>query len=31
VRYEQAVTFDEAMEVVEKKEMSMEEIPQPTM
>jgi len=27
VRYEQAKTFDEAMEVAEKKEVSMEEIP----
>jgi hypothetical protein len=28
VRYEQAVTFDEAAEVAEKKEVSMEEVPQ---
>jgi len=27
VRYEQAATFDEAMEVAEKKEVSMEEVP----
>jgi hypothetical protein len=27
VRYEQAATFDEAMEVAEKKEVNMEEIP----
>jgi len=27
VKYEQATTFDEAVEVVEKKEVSMEEIP----
>jgi hypothetical protein len=27
VRYEQAKTFDEPMEVAEKKEVSMEEIP----
>ncbi len=31
VRYEQAATFDEAAEVVEKKEVSMEEVPRPTM
>jgi len=31
VRYEQAETFDEAMEVTEKKEGSMEEIPQLTL
>jgi len=27
VRYEQAATFDEAMEVVKKKEVNMEEVP----
>jgi len=31
VRYEQAVTFDEAAEVAEKKEVNMEEVPQPTV
>ncbi len=30
VRYEQATTFDEAAEVAEKKEVSMEEVPRPT-
>jgi hypothetical protein len=30
VRYEQAATFDEAAEVAEKKEVSMEEVPRPT-
>jgi len=29
VRYEQATTFDEAAEVAEKKEVSMEEVPRP--
>jgi hypothetical protein len=29
VRYEQATTFDEATEVAEKKEVSMEEVPRP--
>jgi len=27
VRYEQAATFDEIVEVAEKKEVSMEEVP----
>jgi len=31
VKYEQVKMFDEMVEVVEKKEVSMEEIPQPTM
>jgi hypothetical protein len=31
VRYKQAATFDEVAEVAEKKEVSMEEIPRPTM
>jgi len=31
MRYEQAATFDEAVEVAEKKEVSMEEVPQPTV
>jgi len=31
VRYKQAATFDEAMKVVEKNEVSMEEVPRPTM
>jgi hypothetical protein len=31
VRYEQAAMFDEAAEVAEKKEVSMEEVPQPTV
>ncbi len=31
MRYEQAATFDEATEVAEKKEVSMEEVPQPTV
>jgi len=31
VRYEQAATFDEAAKVTEKKEVSMEEVPRPTM
>ncbi len=31
MRYKQAVTFDEAAEVAEKKEVSMEEVSQPTM
>jgi len=31
VRYEQAMTFDEAAEVAEKKEVSMEEVPRPTV
>jgi len=31
VRYEQAATFDEAVKVAEKKEVSMEEIPRPTV
>jgi hypothetical protein len=31
VRYKQAVTFDEAADVAEKKEVSMEEVPQPTV
>ncbi len=31
VRYEQAATFDEATEVAEKKEASMEEVPRPTV
>jgi hypothetical protein len=30
-KYEQAVTFDEVAEVAEKKEVSMEEVPRPTM
>jgi hypothetical protein len=30
VRYEQVATFDEAMEVAKKKEVSMEEVPRPT-
>jgi len=30
VKYEQAATFDEAVEVAEKKEVSMEEVPRPT-
>jgi hypothetical protein len=29
VRYERAKTFDEAAEVAEKKEVSMEEVPRP--
>jgi hypothetical protein len=29
MRYKQATTFDEATEVVEKKEVSMEEVPRP--
>jgi len=31
VRYEQVATFDEATEVAEKKEVSMEEVPRPTV
>ncbi len=31
VRYKQVVMFDEAAEVVKKKEVSMEEVPRPTM
>jgi hypothetical protein len=31
VRYEQVATFDEAVKVVEKKEVSMEEVPRPTV
>jgi hypothetical protein len=31
VRYEQEETFDEAAVVVEKKEVNMEEVPQPIM
>ncbi len=31
MRYEQAATFDEAVEVAEKKEVSMEEVPRPTV
>jgi hypothetical protein len=31
VRYEQAMTFDEAAEVAKKKEVSMEEVPRPTV
>ncbi len=31
VRYEQAETFDEVGEVIEKKEVSMEEVPRLTM
>jgi hypothetical protein len=31
VRYEQAAMFNEAAEVAEKKEVSMEEVPRPTM
>jgi hypothetical protein len=31
VKYEQVATFDEAAEVTEKKEVSMEEVPQPTV
>jgi len=31
VRYEQAATFDVAAEVAEKKEVSMEEVPRPTV
>ncbi len=30
MRYEQSATFDEAAQVVEKKEVSMEEVPRPT-
>jgi hypothetical protein len=30
VRYEQSTTFDEATEVVEKKEVNMEGVPRPT-
>jgi hypothetical protein len=30
MKYEQAKTFDKATEVAEKKEESMEEVPQPT-
>ena len=30
VRYEQSATFDEAAQVAEKKEVSMEEVPRPT-
>ncbi len=29
MRYEQAATFDEATEVAEKKEVSVEEVPRP--
>ncbi len=29
MRYEQAATFDEAAEVAEKKEVSVEEVPRP--
>jgi hypothetical protein len=31
VRYEQATTFDEIMEVAENKEVNMEEISRPTV
>jgi len=31
VRYEQAATFDEAVEVAKKKEVNMEEVPRPTV
>jgi len=31
VKYEQAATFDEAVEVAEKKDVSMEEVPQPNV
>jgi hypothetical protein len=31
VKYEQVATFDEATKVAEKKEVSMEEVPRPTM
>ncbi len=31
MRYEQATTFNEAAEVAEKKEVSMEEVPRPTV
>jgi len=31
VRYEQAATFDETAEVAKKKEVSMEEVPRPTV
>jgi hypothetical protein len=31
MRYEQAKTFDEAVEVAKKKEVSMEGIPRPTV
>jgi len=31
MRYKQAVTFDEATEVVKKEEVSMEEVPRPTV
>jgi len=31
VKYEQTATFDKAVEVAEKKEESMEEVPQPTV
>ncbi len=31
VRYEQAATFDEAVEVAEKKEVNMEEVPRPAL
>ncbi len=30
MKYEQAVTFDETVEVAEKKEVSMEEVSRPT-
>ncbi len=31
MKYEQAATFDEAAEVAEKKEVNVEEVPQPTV
>ncbi len=31
MRYEQAVTFDEVAKVAEKTEVSMEEVPRPTV
>ncbi len=31
MRYEQAETFDEAVEVAKKKEVNMEEVPRPTV
>jgi hypothetical protein len=31
MKYEQVETFDEAIEVIGKKEVSMEEVPRPTM
>jgi hypothetical protein len=31
MKYEQAETFDEMVKVAEKKEVNMEEVPQPTV